>query len=191
MAKRRSIQRFHGSPTVGDLAALLGETTIKQHATDFAVLGATAGLGIIGGRLIRKQGLDRLTFIPDIAKPFILALLGVGAGLGVRKVDLRAGTGLAAGMIGEAICELVVGFVPQLGRLSAVTEEQLLYGVGALIPGDRLLGDGSTPDEEEIVNELLSGPAGARQYDVEVGGFEVQEGDLPVSTGGLEAVIVG
>jgi len=134
---------------------------MKQQLVDFAVLGVSAGAGVVAGRLLRRQLLDRLTFLPELAKPVIQAAAGFGAGIALQKVDRRAAAGVAAGVIGEAIGSAVSTFVPMLG--ASYTDEELLLGVG-----------------RDNARAALSGPSGARQFDVEDGdggfrGFEVEE----------------
>ena len=152
----------YGGAHMADISALLGESTLKQQAMDFAVLGSAAVAGVVAGRLVRKQGLDRLTLLPDLAKPLLLAVGGFGAGIALQKFDRRAAAGFAAGVIVDAVGSFIAQFVPFLG---AVTEEELLLGTGS---------DGA------LARELLSGPRGATQFDVDglsddVSGFDIEE----------------
>ena len=169
------------SPGLADLAAMLGESSMAQQATDYAVLGGSAAAGILAGRLLRKQGLDRLAFLPGIVKPLVGVAVGFGAGMALQRVDRRVAAGFAAGVIGEAVGSLVVSFVPALGGLAQITEEDLLLGTGSV-------GQGDDAEAEELTRELLSGPRGARQFDVEegdFGAFDIETDDR------LAAVITG
>ena len=163
----RALSRHTNGPPMGDLAALLGEVQWKKQAEDLAVLAVSGATGIFAGRLLKKQVGNRFGLHPLLQAAGVGAI-GAATGLFGSRYAPRAATGLAVGLLGEAIGGLVVHFVPALGQ---VTEEELLLGTGT----------GQADEAEELTRALLSGGQGARQFDVE-GVGEQQERMLEVET---------
>lgn len=116
-----------------DVDALFGISGLKEDLIDVAMLGASAGITVVGWEtLYSKVGM--LSSMHPLAKAGMAGVVGIGGGIAVaRFVNKSIGAGIAAGLIGWGIAKSVQFGAAKAGySLGQVSDRDLLLGLNAV-----------------------------------------------------------
>lgn len=126
----------------GEIDSLFGVQGLKQDLMDVAVMGASAGVGVVAGEFIFAKVpwvKDQSTYM----QAGIAAALGVAGGIATgRYFNKAVGAGLAAGLVGWAVSKAAQkAFGLPSYQIAGLGQDDLLLGLGQ---SDLLLGLGQS-----------------------------------------------
>ncbi len=116
-----------------DVDALFGISGLKEDLIDVAMLGASAGIAVVGFELAYTK-IDMLRMANPWVKAGVAGVVGVGGGIAVARFANRSvGAGIAAGLIGWGVAKVVqkVAKLESAG-LGQVSDRDLLLGMGVV-----------------------------------------------------------
>lgn len=115
--------------------ALFGIAGLKEDLMDVAVLGASAGVAVVGGGIL----FEKVAFLQKqspMVKAGIAAALGIAGGIAAgRYVNKAVGAGIAAGLVGWGVSSVIQQTVlkgSSLAGFGQVSDRDLLLGMGVV-----------------------------------------------------------
>lgn len=115
--------------------ALFGIAGLKEDLMDVAVLGASAGVAVVGGEMLFAK-VQMLKDQKPMVQAGIAAALGVAGGIAAgRYVNKAVGAGIAAGLVGWAVAAVVKSTVLKgsaVAGFGQVSDRDLLLGMGVV-----------------------------------------------------------
>ena len=115
--------------------ALFGIAGLKEDLMDVAVLGASAGVAVVGGEMLFAK-VEMLKKQAPMTQAGIAAALGVAGGIAAgRYVNKAVGAGIAAGLVGWAVAAVVKSTVLKgsaVAGFGQVSDRDLLLGMGVV-----------------------------------------------------------
>lgn len=140
-----------------DVDALFGISGLKEDLMDVALLGASAGVAVIGWEVLYAK-VGMLNSLHPAAKAGLAVGTGIAGGIALgRFVHKAVGAGVAAGLIGWGIAKGVQFGAAKAGvNLAQVSDRDLLLGLGNSM---------NTVDNDIEVRDYLPMPGQTRGLD--------------------------
>lgn len=116
-----------------DMDAMFGVPGLKSDLIDVAILGASAGVAVIGGEML----FTKVPKVKDLSLPVkagVAVALGAGVGIVAARYTHKAiGAGIASGLIGWGVAKGAMMLAEKAGvSLGQVSDRDLLLGMGAV-----------------------------------------------------------
>lgn len=114
-----------------DVDALFGISGLKEDLMDVALLGASAGVAVVGWEFLYSK-VNMLGSLHPAAKAGLAVGTGIAGGIALgRFVHKAVGAGVAAGLIGWGIAKGAQYGASKMGySLGQVSDRDLLLGLG-------------------------------------------------------------